>query len=155
VIPSNLKEQFSDRYRVVLDESADGEPGAKSDPWNFIIPARYGSIYPFSDVLLAFHCKARGIRTRLSKDHSEILVRNWSDDGDAIFLFRPDQFKLVAEYARPKRRRRLSPDHRKKLVKAGSRSLESYRDSNSNFDPMAPESMIPVPVHTSGQGGGF
>jgi hypothetical protein len=153
--PINLKELFKDRFRVTIDDSVIGEGGARSDPWNFIIPCRSGDIYPFSDQLLAFYCSARGIRTRLHKEHSEIEVRNWSDNGEAIFLFRPDQIDLIVQYAKPRRKRRLSPEHRKKLVMAGSQALESYRKSNSKSDQIGLDSTKAPTVHTKGRGKGF
>jgi hypothetical protein len=153
--PLNLKEMFDDRYRVVFDESVKGEPGARSDPWNYIIPCRSGNLYPFSVTFLAFYCSARGIRTRLYNEHPEIEVRNWSDDGEAIFLFRPNQFDLIAKYAKPRRKRRLSAEHRKKLVLAGSQALESYRKSNSKCDQIGLD-LTKSPVgHTKGQGKGL
>lgn len=117
--PINLKELFGDRFKIIIDEAAEGEPGGKTDPWYLVIPCRNGSISPYSDELLAFHCTARGIRTRLHKDHLEIEVRNWSDDGEAIFLFNPDQFDLVANYAKPRRRRQISEKERSRLAKMG------------------------------------
>ena len=155
MIPVNLKDLFGDRYRVGLDDSTQHEPGARKDPWHYVIPCRNGSISPFSDELLAFHCTARGIRTRLHRHHPEIDVRNWSDDGEAIFLFRPDQFDLMTKYAKPRRKRRLSPEHRQKLVKAGSLALKSYRKSNSNRDQMASDSTNGTPAHIRSQAGAF
>ncbi len=119
MLPVDLKDLFGDRYRVALDESARHESGAKKDLWYFMLLCRYGSIYPFSARLLAFHCTARGIRTRLHRDHPEIEVRNLSDDGEAIFLFRPDQIELVAEYAKPRRKRRISEKERDRLAEIG------------------------------------
>ncbi len=135
--PIDLKLLYGTRFKVILDESVKLEPGARSDLWNYLIPCKNGSIYPFSNTLLEYHCTARGIRTRLNKEHPEIVVRNWSDDGEAIFLFQVDQFDLIAEYARPRRKRRLSAKHREKLVKAGSEALKSYRKSNSKSDQTA------------------
>ncbi len=119
MLPVNLKKLFSDRYRITLDESARHEPGAKNDPWHFVIPCRRGTISPFSAELLAFHCTARGIRDRLHRDHPEIEVQNWSDDGEAVFLFHLDQFDLVAEYAKPRRKKRISEKERLRLAKIG------------------------------------
>ena len=119
MLPINLKDLFGDRYRVGLDESARHEPGAKVDPWHYVIPCRHGGISPFSAELLAFHCTAPGIRAKLHLGHREIEVRNWSDDGEAVFLFRPDQFDLVADYAKPKRKRRISEKERDRLAKIG------------------------------------
>ncbi len=119
MIPINLKDLFGNRYRVTVDESADREPGAKTDPWNFLIACKHGTISPYSDELLAFHCTARRIRTRLHRDHPRIDVQNWSDDGEAIFFFRQDQFDLVAEYAKPRRKRQISAKERSRLAEIG------------------------------------
>ena len=117
--PINLKDLFGVRYRVRVDESAVQEPGAKTDPWNYLIPCRHGTISPYSDKLLAFHCTAQGIRGRLHKDYPEITVQNWSDDGEAIFLFRLNQFDLVAEYAKPRRKKQVSVNERSRLAEIG------------------------------------
>lgn len=134
MIPINLKDLFGDRYRVVVDDSANQEPGAKTDPWYFMIPCRYGSISPFSDELLAFHCAARGIRTRLHREHPEIQVQNWSDDGEAVFLFRPDQFDLVAEYAKPRRKRQISGKERSRLAEM-SRKYSPFASISATKTP--------------------
>jgi len=42
-------------------------------------------------------------------------------DKEGVFRFTPGQFEIVAKYARPRRRRRLSKEHKQKLTKAGSR----------------------------------
>ena len=43
----------------------------------------------------------------------------WSDIGEAVFLFEPKQIDLIAQYARLKKKRRLSTAHRDGLVDSG------------------------------------
>ena len=110
---------FGSQFRITLDDAAHCEPSGKNDPWYFQIPCKYGNIYPYSDRLLGFHCEGERVRARLHRDHPEIEAHQWSDDGEAIFLFKPDQFELIAQYAQPSRKKRLSNDHLRKLIAAG------------------------------------
>ncbi|MEW5924345.1 MAG: hypothetical protein AB1746_10190, partial [Candidatus Zixiibacteriota bacterium] len=114
-IPINLKEQYGDKFKIGLDEAASCEGESKKDPWYFLIPCKYGDIYPFSDRRLAFLCNGAGIRSRLQKEHPEIEVRNWSDNGETVFVFDPEQFNIIAEYAKPRRKRKVSPKERQRL----------------------------------------
>jgi len=41
-------------------------------------------------------------------------------DKEGVFRFTPGQFEIVAKYARPRRRRRLSKDHKQKLAESSS-----------------------------------
>lgn len=138
--PLNLKELFGKRYKIGLDPAAKDEAGGRNDPWYYQILCRFGHIYPYSDKLLAYFCVGSGIRAKIKKEHPEIDILNWSDDGEATFLFPLDQFEIMAEYARPRRRRRLSKNHREKLTKAGTDALRLYRNPNCGIEKTAPES---------------
>jgi len=128
VKPINLQNLYGKRFKIVIDESAFQPGERKDDPWYYQIPCKIGHIYPYSDKMLGFYCESGNIRNRLHREHPEIEVVNWSDDGEAIFLFTPDQFNIVAEYAKPKRKRRLSQEHRRKLEISGQR----YKFKSSN-----------------------
>ena len=122
VIPINLKEHYGDRFKIGLDEAAFCEDESKKNPWYFKIMCKYGDIYPVSDKKLGFHCTGERIRGRLHKDHPKIEVHNWSDDGEAIFIFDQELFYIIAEYAKPRLkpgRKKLSKNERKKLENAG------------------------------------
>jgi len=122
VIPINLKEEYGDRFKIDIDESAFCKKESPKNPWYFKIMCKYGDIYPVSDKKLGFHCTGERIRGRLQKDHPEIEARNWSDDGEAIFIFDQEQFDIIAEYAKPRRRRCLKNRDRLRLANAGQRS---------------------------------
>jgi len=126
--PINLKEQYGDKYRIEYDPAALCEGENKNDPWYYVIPCKYGHLFPVSNRIIAFLCESGKIATRLHRDHPEIQSSNWSDDGSAIFYFTPDQFKPISGYARPKRKRRLSEPHKKRLVKSGTDALKRYRN---------------------------
>jgi hypothetical protein len=115
----NLRERFAGRFKIDLDEAAFCETGGKKNPWYYRIACRYGDIYPYSNSLLGFHCVGEKIRSRLRKEHPELEYLDWSDDGECVFLFRPDQFDMIATYAKPKRKRRISKKRSKQLAEAG------------------------------------
>jgi hypothetical protein len=100
---------------MVLDEAALFEPTGKKDPWYQLMQCRNGQIYPYSDKLLAVHSKGSGIRQKLRAIEG-LTGHNWSDDGEAIFLFTPALFEQVAGIVKPKRKRRLNDGQRKAVA---------------------------------------
>jgi len=120
-MPLNLKELFGREYKIEIDESANCPGESKSDPWYYRVACKYGHIYPYSDKRLGFYCESGNIRNRLRQEHPEIDVFNWSDDGGAVFLFPVGLFKLISGYAKPRQKRRLSQEHRRRLELAGQR----------------------------------
>jgi hypothetical protein len=114
--PLNLKALFGGRFKIRLDESAFCAAESKNDSWYYQIPCKYGHIYAYSDRLLAYYCDSGRVRReRLHRQHPEIEVCQWGDY-EAVFLLPPDQLELIAKYARPRRKRKLSPEHRQKLA---------------------------------------
>ena len=129
--PVNLERLAEGKYKLGTDEASETKYIGYADRWDLVIKCFNGEIYPFSDRLLAFHCIKKIIRNRLHKEYGEVAVRNWSDNGEAIFLFELNQFELIAKYAKPKKRRILSPVHRLVLTSAGTEALKRYRESHS------------------------
>ncbi len=117
--PIDLRAAYGHRYKITMDEAAKFDPAGKNDPWLFQIPCRYGHIYPHSDKLLAYYCCGKKIRAHLHREHPELEVPQWTDDYEAVFLFPLELFETIAEYAKPKIRRRLSERRRKRLIEAG------------------------------------
>jgi hypothetical protein len=130
--PVDIINMASGRYRIGLDEACESTSINKADPWDLVIKCVNGEIYPFSNRLLAFHCAKRIIRNRLNKDCPKIAVRNWSDNGEAIFLFEQRDFDLVKKYAAPRKIRKLSENRKADFVKSGSEALIDYRKSKAN-----------------------
>jgi|WetSurMetagenome_2_1015567.scaffolds.fasta_scaffold1030569_1 hypothetical protein len=115
VNPIDIKIMAACHFKLSQDEAASIEPGGRKDPWYQVIPCKYGQIYPYSETLLAVHSKGPGIRRKL-QDIKGLTIHNWSDDGEAIFLFAPVLFDQVAEIVKPKRKRQLDPAQRQVAV---------------------------------------
>jgi hypothetical protein len=113
--PMNLKGLFGHRYKIQLDESAFCAGESKNDPWYYQIPCKYGHIYAYSDRLLAYYCDSGRMREKIHREHPEIEVCQWGDY-EAVSLFTPGQLETIAIYARPRRKRKLSPEHCQKLA---------------------------------------
>lgn len=116
--PLNLKNLFGDRYKIELDEATHCRGESKKDPWYFQIPCKFGHIYPHSSNQLGYYCNGPRLMKRLQREHPEIEI---SQEGDfeAIFLFSPPQFDMIATYAHPKRKRRVTEAAKRQLVEAG------------------------------------
>jgi len=135
--PLNLKDLYGERYKITLDESAFCEKESKRDLWYFQIPCKYGHIYSISDMYLGFWCDSGVIKARMVREAPEIELVQDSDD-EGVFRFTPEQFEIVAKYARPRRRRRLSKEHKEKLTKAGSnhRFISKNHGSENSFEQL-------------------
>jgi hypothetical protein len=117
--PIDLKQQFGARYRVTYEESyfADRTRQTVADPWLMVIPCAAGHIFPW-DHRLAYSANRRGpVASRVAALPGAEIVQD-GDDGQNI-AFPVEQFDAVAEIVRPRRRRRLSAEHREKLREAG------------------------------------
>jgi hypothetical protein len=117
----NLKRRFGHRYRIESEESYNsehGEHGRAEDPWLMIIPAQHGHFYPHGGDTLGFATDRNGaVARRLRKlDFTEVLQDG--DDGINI-AFPVECFEEVASIVKPKRRRRLSEQHKCRLLEAG------------------------------------
>lgn len=153
--PINLKELYGDKYKIDFDPSAK-TIDEKNDPFNYLISCEHGNIYHYSDRMLGYNCNGTIVRNKLHRDHKEIEVINWSDDGEAIFLFKPEEFDLIKSYAKPKRKRKLSRFHKECLIKAGSDALEKYKKSNSessNSDQDSTQKDVLVWLHEKEKNG--
>ena len=129
--PIDIKRDYGDRYKVTLDEAARHEVNGRNNPWYYQIPCKVGNIYPYSSKLLAFYCEGTGIKARLLREQKNIKL---IQDGDieGVFLFTPDQFDIIAQYAKPRKRRRLSPEQRERLIEAGKGNLKNRKKTGVN-----------------------
>ena len=109
----NLRSRYGDKYRISREEGAD-----RHDPAGFIIPCKRGHIYVHGRELLGVATSGRGIVRRLLTVAGLVIVQDGSDGINATFP--PEQFAAVAAIIRPRRRRRLSPEHRAKLAASNS-----------------------------------
>jgi hypothetical protein len=126
--PLDLKKLYAGRYRIELDESAFCPGESKRNAWYFQIPCKHGHIYPCSDKLLGFYCTGPKIRVRLHADHPELKTPQWGDE-EAVFLFLPAMLEIIAQYAKPRRKRQLSPERQKQLIEQGTDALKNLKNS--------------------------
>lgn len=75
-------------------------------------------------------------------------------DGEAVIYFPLEALPQVAEMAFARKKRRLSENHRKRLVEAGVNALTTYRErdgkANSNVEEMTFKAPLPQqldPMH--------
>ncbi len=104
--PINLKEQYGSEYETSLDCACEAYPELSDDPWYFQIPCKYGHIYPHSSDKMGYYCEGGKIRAKLKKEHPELDIAQWAEDVEAVFLFTPDQFEIIALFAQPLKKRR-------------------------------------------------
>ena len=132
----NLKERFGDRCRIEYEESyyaERGDHGRLEDPWLMLIPCQHGHICPWGGEILAACTDKRG---PVAKKLVELPVTEmWQDGDDGVNVkFHVDHFDQVEEIIKPKRRRRLSPEQRERLIEAGW----NHRFANNNGAQHAP-----------------
>jgi len=129
----DLKKDYGDRYKIALDPAGQDEYNGKRDPWMYIIPCKYGNIYPYSakgdkPELLGFWCTGSGKRQQIKEQFPHFKVHSWSDDGEAIFLFPRSDLDALAELAKPRRKRVVSAEERERLAAIGKKSLSKFRN---------------------------
>jgi hypothetical protein len=103
--PIDLRNEFSHRWRIGLDEAAGGR---WKDPWYYRIVCRRGHICPWGgDVLAASTHGAGAIANRL-KALAGVEVVHDGDDG-ATVVFPKSLLKSVAAVMKPRTVRRATP----------------------------------------------
>jgi hypothetical protein len=124
----DLKERFGRRFRLLYEESYTTENRRGHDPWLLTIVCRHGHIYPHGRDQLAASTNSRGpIAKRLAALPCVRVVQD-GDDGINV-VFHIDDFTTVAAIMKPKRRRKLTAEHKAKLTAAGRLALARHRNS--------------------------
>lgn len=110
----SLLERFGQAYLV------EHELGGRRihDPWEARIICRHGHIYPAGGSLLGVSTNYRGpIANRIRKLPFVSVVQDGDDGINAEFDVA--HFPAIAQIIKPRSRRHLSDDHRRKLLAAG------------------------------------
>ena len=116
----DLKCHFGDQYRVEYEESyiADrGDRARTEDPWLMIILCQHGHIYPHGGDLLGISTNRKGPITEKVRNLPCTSLALDSDEGINA-TFHLNDFDQVAKIVKPRRRRRLSPEQRQKLMES-------------------------------------
>lgn len=122
----DLKAEFGSQFRVIPEpgtyQGEYGESARTSDPWLLIVPCKFGHIYPHGKSMLGVSVDTRGkIAKRISELPFVTVVQDGDDGINAIF--HKKHFLKIAELVVPRKRRKLSEEHKAKLLKA----TEQYR----------------------------
>ena len=135
-MPLDLMQLYGDRYKIQLEEGIYWRKGWEIDPWTLQLLCQYGHIYPYSDEQLGYYCDAGKVMHRLMRDRPDIEVPQ-EGDVEAIFLFGPDQFGVVAKYAKPRRKRKneSNPKMHEKTVIARQRLRKAQMRKRGQFRP--------------------
>jgi hypothetical protein len=147
----DLKALFGAEYKITHDpvcyrdpKQPHIQPESKRDPWLYVLPCRYGTIYPHGRDTLAAEVGDHG-RILLKLGELPGVVRR----GETV-LFPVSLFPRVAEIVKPKRRRRchLSPEQLARLAAVGSEKLQAYRASLGNSPEQFSASPEPLPAES-------
>lgn len=136
----DLRHLAGKRFRTGHDPAAEHEPGGRNDPWLLTIPCQHGEIYPHGADRLGFASKTRGEVARAVAALPGAEVVQEASDGMNI-TFPVDLFDRVAAVVKPRRKRRLSPEQRERLVAMGRVNLE--RINSAHVQPA--KSSVPAP----------
>ena len=130
----DLKCHFGDHYRVEYEESYIADRGSRArteDPWLMIILCQHGHIYSHGDNLLGVSTNRQGPITEKTRNLPCTTVVQDSDEGINA-TFHLNDFDQVAKIVKPRRRRRLSPEQRQKLMES---SIKTQFKSGAQSPP--------------------
>ena len=110
----NLEELFGERFRVGRDEAY---PASCKDPWTFVIPCeRGGEIYPQGGTLIACQVDGRPVTAaKIEALPGAIVTQEGKRDKTIVVDVR--HAEAVFRILKPKKRRRLSEDAKRKAVR--------------------------------------
>lgn len=132
----NLRKLFGDRFKISNDPAARYEPNSRNDPWLFIIPCKFGEIYPHSgDKLAVMVCGNR----KVPETRNLGLSVHQDGDTEAVFLFTPGQFDQVAEVVQPRKKRQVSEKERRRLAEIGRAHLFQSENHGVQITPSDPK----------------
>jgi hypothetical protein len=131
----DLRALFGDRFKVVRGELHDSPRGSapdRDDLWLLIILCRRGHIYVHSSSRLGVATGYRGPSAAALAAIPGVEVLQDGDDGINA-AFRIELFDQVAAIVRPRRRRRLAPEHRQRLIEMGKANLKMANSAHVGF----------------------
>ena len=119
----NVRKRFGKRYRIAFDPcySSFNVPKDKLDPWYMVIPCKYGGLFAWSDTRLVADVTGHPrIASKLLKFDC-VEVEHRGDPENLTVHFDVKDFDQVAAVMKPKKRKRLSEERRRKLAEAGAK----------------------------------
>lgn len=110
----DLRKIFGEEYRVVTEEG-----GRPNDPWSAMLLCRHGHFFPWGENTLAVSTDRRGaIAKRIAGLPCVTIVQDGEDGVNGVL--RMEDFEMVYQIMKPRRRRRLSSTANQRLQDAGA-----------------------------------
>jgi hypothetical protein len=113
VSPIDLEVEFGRRWRIELDEAANGR---RKDPWLFTVPCRHGHLFPAGPDLIGAATNRSGAIVRKLRAIPGVVVEVDGTDG-ANVTFTRAALRHVARVMKPRSCRKLSPAHAAALAR--------------------------------------
>ena len=133
----NIQQMFGKKYKVIMDKDSyfkdkavtrAGKSKVSCDKeWYYSIQCKYGDISLSGGDELLFYCSSARVARRLIKDQADKIIDYVMGDKDAIINFRVDNINKIFKYARPRLRRQISEEQKRKLII----NLEKYRSQKN------------------------
>lgn len=122
----NLRSLLGKKYKIEYDEAYYAEYGVNAkteDPFLMVVPCQYGHIYPQGGQRLCASTNKRGpVAGKLKKlvDKEIAQIEQNGDDGLTV-SFNVSDCEQFLEILKPRLRRKLSAEHKKRLIERGRR----------------------------------
>ena len=111
--PIDLEVEFGRRWRIELDEAANGR---RNDPWLLTIPCRNGHLFPAGPDLIGAATNRAGAIVRKLRAIPGVVVEADGTDG-ANVVFTRAALRHVARVMKPRSCRKLSAAHAAALAR--------------------------------------
>jgi hypothetical protein len=115
----DLKATYGDRYRIELDESANlGGISRDEMPWYYRVACQHGHVYLHGENTLGAFSGGLIVGKRLLALPG--VTPHQRGDLEVSVTFPPDLFPEVAALLKPLKRRRLSDEHKARLMESNT-----------------------------------
>jgi hypothetical protein len=113
----NLKERFPE-YRIFWEDNGSYKDLVPREEWPWLMEIRgeNGFVAPHGHDILCVY--PRGAKTATKIEALPFIIRKMGESGESRFWFHVDHAEEIFAIIKPRRRRRLSPEHKEALLRA-------------------------------------
>ena len=108
----DLKQRFGQRYKIAKDPAAENQ--RNPDPMYWIMPCKFGEIFPYGGDFLAVMVISSKIANQM-RNWPELEVTQDAEDA-VIFKFHVDHFEKVAKRVGAKKKKRVAQSSLSNLI---------------------------------------
>ena len=101
----------------------------KDKPWYYEIQGKYGTVYLYGVNKLAVRITGNRIKSRIKTEYGNILSLYLEAENESIFLFNPENFEIVAQLIKARRKKQISEKERLRLRNISG--LAHYKKQNT------------------------